>query len=95
MPEFERVGLDPYFVDYRAGMEIQLKTHADVAANLRPNTVLLLEHKAVYTAGKRTEEHELPNDGSEFIETNRGGKINLARARATNWLPDNAPTSTN
>ena len=75
MPEFERVGLDPNFVDYLAGMELQLKTHAEVAANLRPDTVLLLEHKAVYTAGKRTEEHELPNDGSEFIETNRGGKI--------------------
>ncbi len=75
MPEFERVGLNPNFVDYRSGMEMQLKTHAEVAANMRPNTVLLLEHKSVYTAGKRTEKHELPNDGSEFIETNRGGKI--------------------
>jgi lipoyl(octanoyl) transferase len=37
--------------------------------------VLLLEHESVYTAGKRTEEHELPDDGTPFIETNRGGKI--------------------
>ena len=75
MPEFQRVGLDPDFVDYRSGMELQLKTHAEVAKDVRPNTVLLLEHKSVYTAGKRTEDHELPDDGSEFIETNRGGKI--------------------
>jgi len=56
-------------------MEMQLSVHREVASNQRENTVLLLEHKSVYTAGKRTEEHELPDDGSEFIETNRGGKI--------------------
>jgi len=56
-------------------MEMQLNVHREVASNQRENTVLLLEHKSVYTAGKRTEEHELPDDGSEFIETNRGGKI--------------------
>jgi len=75
MPDFQRVGLDPDFVDYRSGMEMQLSVHREVASNQRENTVLLLEHKSVYTAGKRTEEHELPDDGSEFIETNRGGKI--------------------
>jgi len=75
MPDFQRVGLDPDFVDYRSGMEMQLSVHREVASNQRENTVLLLEHKSVYTAGKRTEKHELPDDGSEFIETNRGGKI--------------------
>jgi lipoyl(octanoyl) transferase len=75
MPDFQRVGLDPDFVDYRSGMEMQLMVHREVASNQRENTVLLLEHKSVYTAGKRTEKHELPDDGSEFIETNRGGKI--------------------
>jgi len=75
MPDFQIVGLDPNFVDYRSGMEMQLSVHREVASNQRENTVLLLEHKSVYTAGKRTEKHELPDDGSEFIETNRGGKI--------------------
>ena len=75
MPDFQIVGLDPNFVDYRSGMEMQLSVHREVASNQRENTVLLLEHQSVYTAGKRTEKHELPDDGSEFIETNRGGKI--------------------
>jgi lipoyl(octanoyl) transferase len=75
MPEFIVVGLDPEFVGYQEGYELQLSIHADVVANRRPNTVLLLEHSPVYTAGKRTDASELPDDGSEFVETNRGGKI--------------------
>ena len=75
MPEFRVVGLDPNFVDYQSGYDMQQETHRSVAAGQTPNTVLLLEHSPVYTAGKRTEAHELPNDGSEFVETNRGGKI--------------------
>ncbi|HEY7853557.1 MAG TPA: lipoyl(octanoyl) transferase LipB [Aquiluna sp.] len=75
MPEFKVVGLDPDFVDYESGYQLQLETHRDVASGIKPNTVLLLEHSPVYTAGKRTEEHELPDDGSDFVETNRGGKI--------------------
>jgi len=75
MPEFQRVGFNPDFVDYKTGLALQIATHAEVVSEVRTNTVLLLEHTSVYTAGKRTEEHELPDDGSEFIETNRGGKI--------------------
>ena len=75
MPEFEVVALAPEFLDYQSGYELQLKRHAEVVSGKRPNTVLLLEHTPVYTAGKRTEEHELPDDGSDFVETNRGGKI--------------------
>lgn len=75
MPEFEVVALAPNFLDYQSGYDLQLKTHAEVVSGKRANTVLLLEHSSVYTAGKRTEEHELPDDGSEFVETNRGGKI--------------------
>lgn len=75
MPEFRVVGLDPNFVDYQSGYDMQQETHRSVAAGQSPNTVLLLEHSPVYTAGKRTEAHELPDDGSEFVETNRGGKI--------------------
>lgn len=75
MPQFERVGFAPNFVSYADGYQKQLAVHSEVASNQRENTVLLLEHSSVYTAGKRTELHELPKDGSEFVETNRGGKI--------------------
>lgn len=75
MPEFKVVGLAPDFIGYDAGYQLQLETHRAVVSGSIPNTVLLLEHSPVYTAGKRTETHELPDDGSEFVETNRGGKI--------------------
>lgn len=75
MPLFERIGFDPDFVSYADGYQKQVSVHAEVVSGHRENTVLLLEHSSVYTAGKRTEMHELPRDGSEFVETNRGGKI--------------------
>ena len=46
-----------------------------MAAGLRPDTVLLLEHASVYTAGKRTEPQERPPDGTPVIDVDRGGKI--------------------
>lgn len=75
MPRFERVAFNPNFLPYAEGFALQQQVHADVVAGKREDTVLLLEHKSVYTAGKRTEASELPDDGSEFVETNRGGKI--------------------
>jgi lipoyl(octanoyl) transferase len=39
------------------------------------DTLLLLEHPPVYTAGRRTEPHERPVDGTPVIDTDRGGKI--------------------
>jgi lipoyl(octanoyl) transferase len=56
MPEFLNAGLAPDFVDYEAGWELQRKIHEGVSAGTRPDTVILLEHSPVYTAGKRTEE---------------------------------------
>ena len=75
MPAFERIGFAPNLVSYDEGYKKQLEVHAEVVSGTRPDTVLLLEHTSVYTAGKRTEMEELPDDGSEFVETNRGGKI--------------------
>jgi len=75
MPVFEKVAFAPNFLSYSEGFELQKNVHADVVQGKRPDTVLLLEHQSVYTAGKRTEMHELPDDGSDFVETNRGGKI--------------------
>ncbi|WP_395691248.1 lipoyl(octanoyl) transferase LipB [Nocardioides sp.] len=70
---FEDAGL----VDYRAAWDLQRDVHAQVVAGERPDTVLLLEHPAVFTAGKRTEPHERPADpgGAEVIDVDRGGKI--------------------
>lgn len=75
MPRFERVAFNPNFLPYAEGFALQQQVHAEVVAGKREDTVLLLEHRSVYTAGKRTEASELPDDGSDFVETNRGGKI--------------------
>ena len=75
MTEFLNAGLAPNFVSYDAGLELQNLIHHEVAHGTRENTVILLEHQAVYTAGKRTEGEELPADGTPVVETNRGGKI--------------------
>ncbi len=60
--------------DYLEAWDRQRAVHADVVAG-GADTVLLLEHSPVYTAGKRTEPHERPNDGTPVIEVDRGGKI--------------------
>ena len=75
MPRFEKVAFNPDFLSYADGFALQQQVHAEVVAGVRDDTVLLLEHTSVYTAGKRTEAAELPDDGSDFVETNRGGKI--------------------
>ncbi len=75
MPEFLIAGLNPYFVEYEAGWQLQREIHADIAAGIRDETCVFLEHSPVYTAGKRTDESELPKDGTRFIEVDRGGKI--------------------
>jgi lipoyl(octanoyl) transferase len=72
---FVEEGLDPDFVDYQAGWARQREVHGAVVAGTQDDTVLLLEHAAVYTAGKRTEPHERPFDGTPVIDVDRGGKI--------------------
>ena len=75
MPEFIEVALAPSFIGYEEAWALQRAVHSEVASGNRDNTVLLLEHSAVYTAGKRTDDIELPKDGTPVIETDRGGKI--------------------
>jgi len=61
-------------VDYRGAWQLQRKlVDARVAGGA--DTLLLLEHPPVYTAGRRTEAHERPVDGAPVIDTDRGGKI--------------------
>lgn len=75
MPEFVIAGLDPNFIGYEQGWAMQREIHAEVSSGKRPDTVLLLEHSSVYTAGKRTEDSERPADGTPVIDVDRGGKI--------------------
>jgi lipoyl(octanoyl) transferase len=72
---FEYLGFNPDFVDYQAAWDRQREVHAAVVSGDEPDTVLLLEHATVYTAGKRTEPHERPLDGTPVIDVDRGGKI--------------------
>ena len=71
--KFEQAGL----VDYLAAWELQREVHGRVAGGEQDDTVLLLEHPPVFTAGKRTEPHERPLDpgGADVIDVDRGGKI--------------------
>jgi lipoyl(octanoyl) transferase len=62
-------------VDYQTAWDLQREIHADVASGSRPNTLLLLEHPSVYTAGRRTEASERPTDGTAVIDVDRGGRI--------------------
>jgi lipoyl(octanoyl) transferase len=62
-------------VDYLEVWQTQRELHAEVAAGHRPDTVILLEHISVYTAGKRTEPQERPVDGTPVVDVDRGGKI--------------------
>ncbi|MGV0814601.1 lipoyl(octanoyl) transferase LipB [Mycolicibacterium boenickei] len=61
-------------IDYEAAWELQREI-ADARVAGGPDTLLLLQHPAVYTAGKRTEPHERPMDGTPVVDTDRGGKI--------------------
>jgi lipoyl(octanoyl) transferase len=62
-------------VPYLEALELQRAIHRDVVSGDRPDTLLLLEHPSVYTAGKRTEDFERPADGTPVIDVDRGGKI--------------------
>jgi lipoyl(octanoyl) transferase len=62
-------------VEYELAWQRQQHLHAEVAAGTTEPTVLLLEHPAVYTAGKRTDPADRPIDGTPVIDVNRGGKI--------------------
>ncbi|TFV65245.1 UNVERIFIED_ORG: lipoyl(octanoyl) transferase LipB [Bacillus sp. AZ43] len=66
-----RLGL----VDYEEAWARQREVHARVVEESAPDTLLLLEHPPVYTAGKRTEPHERPQDGTPVVDVDRGGKI--------------------
>ena len=62
-------------IDYSKAWDVQRTIHGEVVDKKRPNTLLLLQHPSVYTAGRRTQESERPQDGTPVIDVDRGGKI--------------------
>ncbi len=68
---FVRAGTVPY---EQAWAE-QRRLHAARVAGETPDTVLLVQHLPVYTAGRRTTVRERPSDGTPVIDVDRGGRI--------------------
>ena len=74
---FREGGFGDEAVDYLEAWETQRSLHDDVVAGSRPDTVWLLEHPPVCTAGKRTSPDDRPPDpgGAPVIDVDRGGMI--------------------
>jgi lipoyl(octanoyl) transferase len=62
-------------VEYEAALAIQRTIHTEVSSGARTNTLILLEHPSIYTAGKRTLAEEKPTSGARVLDVDRGGKI--------------------
>ena len=75
MLDFVVAGLSANSVPYLQALDLQRATHRSVVDGTSPDTVILLEHPSVYTAGKRTEASERPANGTPVIDVDRGGKI--------------------
>lgn len=73
--EIVEATLGSELVDYQVGWEQQRDIHAGVVSRTMADTVILLEHASVYTAGRRTEIFERPTDGTPVVDVDRGGKI--------------------
>jgi lipoyl(octanoyl) transferase len=69
--EISRAGL----VEYEQALAMQRQFHQEVVAGTRSNSLILLEHPSVFTAGKRTQDFERPTDGTPVIDVDRGGRI--------------------
>ncbi|GAA1239167.1 lipoyl(octanoyl) transferase LipB [Prauserella halophila] len=62
-------------IDYLDAWELQREYAGARADSTGPDTMLLLEHPSVYTAGKRTRPEDRPTDGTPVIDVDRGGRI--------------------
>jgi lipoyl(octanoyl) transferase len=74
---FARAGFGHAAVDYLDGWELQRQVHDRRCRDEIGDSCLLLEHQAVYTAGKRTSPEDRPGSGAgaPVIDVDRGGKI--------------------
>lgn len=71
----DQIGLGGNAIEYQDAWNLQRDLHHKVVNREAPDTVLLLEHPSVYTAGRRTEAFERPVDGTPVVDVDRGGKI--------------------
>jgi len=62
-------------IDYLSAWQMQKELQEKVINNIEPNTLLILQHPSVYTAGRRTEISDRPLDNTPVIDVDRGGKI--------------------
>jgi lipoyl(octanoyl) transferase len=62
-------------VEYHTALATQRAIHSEVSQSTLKNTLILLEHPSVYTAGRRTLDSEKPMDGTPVVDVDRGGKI--------------------
>ncbi len=69
------MGLGTDLVPYDQAWALQRRLHQARVDGTGDDTVLLLEHEPVFTAGKRTQPHERPLDGTPVVDVDRGGKI--------------------
>ena len=71
----QTVVLLPGVLDYQTAWQLQRETLEGIVAGSAPNTLILLQHPSVYTAGRMTRPDERPLDGTPVIDVDRGGKI--------------------
>ena len=71
----QTVVLRPGILDYQTAWQLQRETLEGIVAGTTPNTLILLQHPSVYTAGRMTKPDERPLDGTPVIDVDRGGKI--------------------
>ena len=72
---FVYAGFGRHAADYLAAWQRQRELHAQRVSDAIGDTVVLLEHPSIYTAGKRTQPGDRPVDGTPVVEVDRGGKI--------------------
>lgn len=73
--EFYEHGLGERLVDYHEAWDLQRRLHGERVSGERADTVILVEHESVYTAGKRTAAWDRPQDGTPVVDVDRGGRI--------------------
>jgi lipoyl(octanoyl) transferase len=72
---YVHAGFGAHAVPYETAWAQQRRLHAARADGDIPDTVMLLEHEPVFTAGRRTDPSDRPTDGTPVVDVDRGGKI--------------------
>jgi len=70
-----KISLKP--LDYIETIKILEKRVNDVSLGLKTELVWILEHKAIYTSGKSSNNEDIIDKNIKVIKTDRGGKITL------------------